>query len=213
MEPNSIYYAFSAIPQVLAGAIALFGVFILFKVEEINKQLIGFGKSLLIEFDRDIKTKSLAREKAKSEGKMNSEPSLEDKVNKGFDYLLLRSRLEKAIDRFDLSEEDGVKKHIDHFIKVLKEGKEQEMESLESLSINYGKKEKHKNSLINWTIFTIGFSVFIIIGSIVILPFTKSIIQSKILSTWIFIIGIILFSLNLIILVYVIYKTFKPKIL
>lgn len=44
---NSFYYFFSAVPQVLGGVLALFGVFIVFKVQALKSQLIGLGTSII----------------------------------------------------------------------------------------------------------------------------------------------------------------------
>lgn len=37
---NSFYYFFSATPQVLAGVLALFGVYVLFKLQQLTKELL-----------------------------------------------------------------------------------------------------------------------------------------------------------------------------
>lgn len=84
---HSIYYTFSTIPQVLAGAIALLGVFLIFKLQIVNRELIGFGEHMIIEIERIGRVDDI-------EG------------NKKRWY----SRLEKAIARRDLSD---VKKQID----------------------------------------------------------------------------------------------------
>jgi hypothetical protein len=44
---NSFYYFFSATPQVLAAILALFGVFVIFKIRSLKSELIGIGKSLI----------------------------------------------------------------------------------------------------------------------------------------------------------------------
>jgi len=41
---NSFYYFFSATPQVLAAILALFGVFVIFKVQTIKSELLAFGQ-------------------------------------------------------------------------------------------------------------------------------------------------------------------------
>lgn len=43
---NSFYYFFSATPQVLGGVLALFGVFVVFKIQELKAQLIGLLQTL-----------------------------------------------------------------------------------------------------------------------------------------------------------------------
>ena len=44
---NSFYYFFSATPQVLAAILALFGVFVIFKIQSLKTELISLGKSLI----------------------------------------------------------------------------------------------------------------------------------------------------------------------
>jgi hypothetical protein len=44
---NSFYYFFSAVPQVLGGILALFGVFVLFKLQSLNLELDSAGKDFL----------------------------------------------------------------------------------------------------------------------------------------------------------------------
>lgn len=44
---NSFYYFFSAAPQVLGGILALFGVFVIFKIQGLKNQLIGISRPLL----------------------------------------------------------------------------------------------------------------------------------------------------------------------
>jgi hypothetical protein len=43
---NSFYYFFSAAPQVLAAILALFGVFVIFKIQNIKTELLGIGELL-----------------------------------------------------------------------------------------------------------------------------------------------------------------------
>ena len=44
---NSFYYFFSATSQVLAAILALFGVFVIFKIQSTKTNIIGIGESLL----------------------------------------------------------------------------------------------------------------------------------------------------------------------
>ncbi len=46
---NAIFYTFSTIPQVLAGAIALIGVFALYKIQELNTSLTGLSQNFIDE--------------------------------------------------------------------------------------------------------------------------------------------------------------------
>jgi len=49
---NSIYYTFSTMAQVLAGAIALLGVFLLYAIKQIDNELKGIAEAALIEVTR-----------------------------------------------------------------------------------------------------------------------------------------------------------------
>jgi hypothetical protein len=44
---NYFYYFFSTVPQVLGAVLALFGVFVVFKVQTIQDDLLGLAKSIL----------------------------------------------------------------------------------------------------------------------------------------------------------------------
>jgi hypothetical protein len=44
---NSFYYFFSATPQVLAAILALFGVFVVFKLQSLQSRLVGIGQTIL----------------------------------------------------------------------------------------------------------------------------------------------------------------------
>lgn len=49
---DTFYYTFSTMPQVLAGAIALVGAFVLFKISQLDSQMLGIGEAVLDEFER-----------------------------------------------------------------------------------------------------------------------------------------------------------------
>jgi hypothetical protein len=53
VDSNSFYYFFSATPQVLAAILGLFGVFIVFKIDSLKKQMFGIGQSLLDKLKKD----------------------------------------------------------------------------------------------------------------------------------------------------------------
>lgn len=46
---SSFYYFYSATPQVLGGILALFGVFVIFKLQTIKNQLFGIGQAIIDE--------------------------------------------------------------------------------------------------------------------------------------------------------------------
>ena len=60
---NSFFYFFSAVPQVLAGILALFGVFVIFKIQTLKIQLIGIGQSVIDEVKLLISRPSLPASK------------------------------------------------------------------------------------------------------------------------------------------------------
>lgn len=43
---NSFYYFFSATPQVLGGVLALFGIFMIFKIERLQIEILGLSKNI-----------------------------------------------------------------------------------------------------------------------------------------------------------------------
>jgi hypothetical protein len=50
---NSFYYFFSAVPQVLSGILALFGVFVIFKVQTLKSHLFGIVPAILNEMENE----------------------------------------------------------------------------------------------------------------------------------------------------------------
>jgi hypothetical protein len=51
---DSFYYFFSATPQVLGGVLALFGVFVVFKIQMLKDQMIGIEKAITKDPERII---------------------------------------------------------------------------------------------------------------------------------------------------------------
>jgi hypothetical protein len=49
---NSFYYFFSATPQVLGGLLALFGVFVIFKIDSLKSEMLGIGRTIIIKLER-----------------------------------------------------------------------------------------------------------------------------------------------------------------
>jgi hypothetical protein len=71
---NSFYYFFSAVPQVLAGILALFGVFMVFKVQTVKSQLFGIGKIVVRDLQKYMNIKSIVKDELKDDtiNKINS---------------------------------------------------------------------------------------------------------------------------------------------
>jgi hypothetical protein len=51
---TSFYYFFSAVPQVLGGVLALFGVFVVFKIQTLKSQLLGIGNAVILKIQDKI---------------------------------------------------------------------------------------------------------------------------------------------------------------
>lgn len=83
---SSFYYFFSATPQVLAGVLALFGVFVIFKIQTIKNQLIGIGQAIIDEVQRL--------------NKLSRPLTLSEKL----DTNLIINAMKKAINRNDIKE-------------------------------------------------------------------------------------------------------------
>jgi len=78
---DSFYYFFSATPQVLSGLLAIFGAIVIFKVQNIKSELIGFAKSIQDELMEYLQTPNL----------------LEDHTN-----FKITTELKKAIEKNDI---------------------------------------------------------------------------------------------------------------
>ena len=88
---NSFYYFFSATPQVLAAILALFGVFVIFKIQNLKSQMIAIGSSIL-------------------DQKISITKSDDLKLTIKVANILILDRIEKAIQRNDI---EGLKSTID----------------------------------------------------------------------------------------------------
>jgi hypothetical protein len=91
---NSFYYFFSSAPQVLSGILALFGVFVIFKIQSLKENLLGSGQEILDEFER--------------------RPDIQNTVQKSNEYLVFR--LKKAIHKHDIY---LLKTHIKDIIAIV----------------------------------------------------------------------------------------------
>ena len=79
---DTFYYFFSAVPQVLAGILAMFGVFTIFKLQAMQGNLIGLGDEIIIDLQWNPRRRT----------KVKNVPEI------------LKKRLEKAITRKDFGE-------------------------------------------------------------------------------------------------------------
>ena len=77
---NSFYYFFSATPQVLAAILALFGLFVVFKIQDIKNQLLGIGQSIIDEVQSPVNWKKRYSLNA-SKDNFQSVPEFKNKIN------------------------------------------------------------------------------------------------------------------------------------
>lgn len=61
LDSDIVFWTFSTIPQVLAGAIALLGAFWVFQVRELNSELIYAGAEILEEIEKPSEVKILSK--------------------------------------------------------------------------------------------------------------------------------------------------------
>ncbi len=179
---NSFYYGLSTIPQVLAGTIGLFGVFILFKIQEINNVLCGEGKAIMIEYAE--KRDEIEKEKQEKAEKRNEkiEPTFREKTIKALKDIgysgatEIFNRLNKAIARKDT---------IDlglHFKNISKAWKHMNPEGTtgERDYNTYKSLLRFKTNLIKWTVISLSYSAFVILltTSLILYPYNfKSLIK------------------------------------
>ena len=140
---NQIYYTFSTIPQVLGAAIALLGVFCIYKIEQINSRLKGIGNAILIEFER-------------------SDYNYQKVYNE--DQFLI-SRLKKSIER---SDQIKLKETIDKIVSILNTDSFKK-----EIKLEFERIEKQKLQLISQTKNAVLWSAITIILSVLILPFAN----------------------------------------
>jgi hypothetical protein len=95
---NSFYYFFSATPQVLGGIMALFGVFVIFKIELIKTELIGVGHAI---YDDNYKF---------AESKLPIDLLVDNEDNK-----VILDRIRKVITRKDIQSLTSIFELIDKY--------------------------------------------------------------------------------------------------
>jgi hypothetical protein len=152
---NSFYYFFSSTPQVLGGVLALFGVFIIFKIQSSRSLLIGIAQTIINENSR-----------------YNSTNPDDYKLIKG--RVLVKpvvAELQDAINKGDTKEINNIIKYIDNPRLIIhKERYVKTYHSLRSLI---------RNTII-WSVFT----AIAIVICLLILPFGCNILNHpRILNT------------------------------
>lgn len=112
---NSFYYFFSAVPQVLGGILALFGVFVIFKIQTIKSELTGIGKAILAESDMMIRISTIKFSKKVSNPEVVA--SIKSKIDRN-DFKGLRLILE-LIEYKDYAESIGRYQIVYDFLQSL----------------------------------------------------------------------------------------------
>ncbi len=162
---NAIFYTFSTIPQVLAGAIALIGVFAIFKVQNLNNTMLGYAKNFL---------------------------SQATKSGQWLDFYDL------ALDSQNLAELKSLME-----VQTEKEPKVQKKDRLRRLYFNFSKNFYKKKSIMVITKITAVYTAFIILGSIIVLPYTLNILQMEHIEL-LFYPAFLLVAINLVLIVKII---------
>jgi TRAP-type uncharacterized transport system fused permease subunit len=140
---NSFYYFFSATPQVLGAILALFGVFVIFKIEAIKSQLKGIGQSIIKDMGTNLKDDFL----------LTGNTVLRDKAQKSDSEI---NDIKMSIFRNDIN---GLKSDIDKLDKVI----------YSSFQSNYNEVYKSLKSLICNTIIWSILTIVVILGCLTIL--------------------------------------------
>jgi len=137
---NSIYYTFSTMAQTLAGAIALLGVFILYRVQQIINELKGIAEAAVMDLETGPANNLII-------------------VNKKNPQLI--SRIKKGIARNDLS---GLKENLDELVGIIDNDSYKE-----KVQKDFASKYRFKNKIIKQTKIAIYFTISSIVISIMIL--------------------------------------------
>lgn len=152
---NSFYYFFSAVPQVLGGILALFGVFVIFKIQTLKSQLLSIGQSIYDKGDNLIRTTGVIFSK--------------EIGNTSFLFVLERglkknniNDLKYVIDMIDDDLDEGNIIQALHF-KLYHENYCEVFDTLQSLI----------NSTIKWSVFT----ACIIVFCLAVIPFGNLILK------------------------------------
>lgn len=174
---NSFYYFFSATPQVLGGVLALFGVFVIFKIQTIKTSLLSVGEVL-----NDFVWSLLPKPAMK----------IEDEITKERRFLqrgILKCLQSQNIKELDL---------------LLNGVKDEGLLATDKFNFNRGKylsQYQFLQSLISDTVKSSIITAVIIVASLLVLPFGHILSDCKIvvyILFGVFLIGIIISFANLI---------------
>jgi hypothetical protein len=138
---NSFYYFFSATSQVLGTVLALFGVFVIFRIQAIKDNMIGIGQSLLDRLER-----------------LNPKQAQSFKVPQGYTFGNFKRTIRNAVTRKDIN---NLKAKIELITN----------EQYKFYNRNITKLEKLLKSLIEKTIRWSVVTAVVIVFCLLIIPF------------------------------------------
>jgi len=142
---QAIYYTFSTIPQVLAGAIALLGVFTIYKINMIDNLIKGIGNAVLLELGANRKA---------SKSVLEHNPHLIE-------------RLKKSI---EISDSLDIMKQLEEIVTAVPTES-----MIEKVRKRCDRQIKSRIHLIKRTKLSLIVSSVCIVTSVLILPFSKNI--------------------------------------
>jgi hypothetical protein len=181
---NSFYYFFSAVPQVLAAILALFGVFVIFKIQNIKSELFGIGQSILDVFIQ--------------RGKFiqsNLPPLL---LNEKMKNVSILDNIQTAIHRHNINELKSVMDLIENLDFQIYRGK-------------YNSRHSLIQSLIKQTIYLSIITALLIIICLAAIPFGYFLMNHKVVLNSIFAFVIISISICFSGLIYILVKSLKEN--
>lgn len=85
---NSFYYFFSAVPQVLGGVLALFGVFVVFKIQTFKSQLLGIGNAVILKIQDKINVSEIINNEDKQTTLTNIQTYIEKSDVEGLSEIM-----------------------------------------------------------------------------------------------------------------------------
>jgi len=157
MEPNTLYYTFSAIPQVLGTIAAIMAAFTHFRISALKQYLIGDGQSVLNRWGRS--------------GYALPDPEQDGRQKR---------RLEDAIARNNVAE-------VKHVLYLLRNNEREQgitrkerPTGLQYVYEKFCRTEDHIRDLRRWTVCAIAVSFFTITVSILSLGLTDCLLRGRI---------------------------------
>lgn len=190
MQDNTLYYTFSAIPQVIGAISAIIATFIHFRITNFREFLIGDGRSVL--------------ERWGDPGYSFPEP-VEDMKQK--------KRLQDAIHRRNVPRVKRVIRLLSELEQTSGYSKQDRPTGLQYVYERFSRTEAQMHQLQRWTLYVIGTSFISILASIVCLAMTDAILAWRCVSLPVIsvIVNVILFAISLSLAFYLIYLGFSER--